>query len=438
MNDPIDTPHVLIVDDQPRNLDALEAMLLPLDCELVRAQSADEALLTLLRHEFAAIVLDIRMPGMSGIELARLIKQRRRSRHIPILFLTAHLVDESDILQGYGAGAVDYLSKPVDAAILRSKVGVFVDLFIKTRALVRLNEALQSEVTERQRAQAALQVANDELERRVQERTAALLRAVGEARASRDEAERQSRLKDEFLASLSHELRTPMNVILGWLATLEEGKPIADVYAAVAVVRRNAQLQAKLIEDLLDMNSLISGNAQLDLMPVDVGLLLQNTIQGLQPAADSKGIRLLASVETPLSPVRGDGRRLQQVLWNLVHNAVKFTTRGGRIEIRVRQTPAVLEIAVQDDGRGISADFLPHVFDRFRQENPLPDGGTSGLGIGLAIARQFVELHGGHLRAASRGLGLGSTFVLELPIPETHAAKIGHAPGGRVGAESAS
>jgi signal transduction histidine kinase len=438
MNDPIDTPHVLIVDDQPRNLDALEAMLLPLDCELVRAQSADEALLTLLRHEFAAIVLDIRMPGMSGIELARLIKQRRRSRHIPILFLTAHLADESDILQGYGAGAVDYLSKPVDAAILRSKVGVFVDLFIKTRALVRLNEALQSEVTERQRAQAALQVANDELERRVQERTAALLRAVGEARASRDEAERQSRLKDEFLASLSHELRTPMNVILGWLATLEEGKPIADVYAAVAVVRRNAQLQAKLIEDLLDMNSLISGNAQLDLMPVDVGLLLQNTIQGLQPAADSKGIRLLASVETPLSPVRGDGRRLQQVLWNLVHNAVKFTTRGGRIEIRVRQTPAVLEIAVQDDGRGISADFLPHVFDRFRQENPLPDGGTSGLGIGLAIARQFVELHGGHLRAASRGLGLGSTFVLELPIPEAHAAKIGHAPGGRFGAESAS
>src|SRR5687767_3119323 len=135
-------------------------MLEPLDCELVRASSADDALLALLRHDFAAIVLDIRMPGMNGIELAKLIKQRKRSHHIPILFLTAHLVEENDVLQGYGAGAVDYLSKPVNGDILRSKVGVFIDLFRKTRALAELNQALQSEVAEREKAQTALLIAN--------------------------------------------------------------------------------------------------------------------------------------------------------------------------------------------------------------------------------------------------------------------------------------
>jgi CheY-like chemotaxis protein len=170
-----ETPKVLIVDDQPRNLDALEAMLEPLGCVLVRAESADEALLSLLRHDFAAIVLDIRMPVMSGIELAKVIKRRKRSEHVPILFLTAHLVEEDDVLRGYGVGGVDYLSKPINAEILRSKVGVFVELFRKTRALAQLNETLESEIARRQEAQDALMRANEELETRVQERTAELL-----------------------------------------------------------------------------------------------------------------------------------------------------------------------------------------------------------------------------------------------------------------------
>ena len=165
---------LLIVDDQPRNLDTLEAMLEPLGCAFVRAQSGDQALLCLLRDDFAAIVLDIRMPGMGGIELATLIKQRKRSRDVPILFLTAHLLDDDDVLRGYGAGAVDYLSKPINADILRSKVGVFVELFRKTRALGRLNDALEREIADRERAQEALRIANQELEARVQERTADL------------------------------------------------------------------------------------------------------------------------------------------------------------------------------------------------------------------------------------------------------------------------
>ena len=165
---------ILIVDDEARNLDALEVMLESSGCTLVRAQSADEALLALLHHEFAAMILDIRMPGMSGIELANLVKQRRRTQDVPILFLTAHLVDEADVLRGYGVGAVDYLSKPINADILRSKVAVFVDLYRKTRALAALNETLQAEVAERQKAQEALEQINQELELRVAERTAAL------------------------------------------------------------------------------------------------------------------------------------------------------------------------------------------------------------------------------------------------------------------------
>ena len=164
-------PKVLIVDDQPRNLDVLEVMLADTGCALVRATSADEALLCLVRNEFAALVLDIRMPGMGGIELATLIKQRKRSQHVPILFLTAHSGNEDEILRGYGVGAVDYLSKPINAEILRSKIGVFVDLYRKTRALAEVNEALKGEVAEREKAQAALQLANHELERRVEERT---------------------------------------------------------------------------------------------------------------------------------------------------------------------------------------------------------------------------------------------------------------------------
>src|SRR5262245_29370995 len=160
-------PKVLIVDDQARNLDVLEVMLEPLGCSFVRAGSADEALLALLRHDFAAIVLDIRMPGMGGLELAALIKQRKRSQHVPILFLTAHAAEEDDVLRAYGVGGVDYLSKPVNAEILRSKVGVFIDLFRKTRALGALNEALEREAARRESAQEALTRVNQELEARV-------------------------------------------------------------------------------------------------------------------------------------------------------------------------------------------------------------------------------------------------------------------------------
>jgi PAS domain S-box-containing protein len=494
------------------------------------------------------------MPDMNGIELAKLIKQRKRSQHVPILFLTAHLVNDEDVLRGYGAGAVDYLSKPINADILRSKVAVFVDTFRKTQALAHLNDALQREIEERERAQAALRAVNAELEHRVQDRTAALTRAhqgvreneerlrmamsiaqvaawewqlatgqmrwstdpealfgfpsgafgderriikmvhpddkmliqdatvkalrsgsyeadyravrpdgsivwiaergrlysdadgermigisrdvtaerqaaqererlLKSERQARDEAESQSRLKDEFLATLSHELRTPMNAILGWLSILESGKPIREIHSALAVIRRNAELQSKLIEDLLDMNRLVSGNVHLEIAPIEIGPLLQTTMQGLGPAAEAKGVQLIASMDTEALRLNGDPRRLQQVLWNLVHNAIKFTPKDGRVEIRVGVYEGHLQLTVQDNGQGILPSFLPHVFEKFRQQDSSTTRAAFGLGLGLSIVKQIVELHGGTIHAMSAGEGLGATFIVRIPTNVASAVR---------------
>ena len=240
-------------------------------------------------------------------------------------------------------------------------------------------------------------------------------RLLKSEREARDESERQSRLKDEFLATLSHELRTPMNAILGWLSILESGKPIREIHSALAVVRRNADLQAKLIDDLLDMSRFLSGNVRLEVGAVDIGALLQTTMQGLQPAADAKRIQLIASVDTGSGQIVGDPRRLQQVMWNLVHNAIKFTPNGGRVEIHVHRGEGQLRMSVQDTGQGISPAFLPHIFERFRQEDSSSTRATSGLGLGLSIAKQIVELHGGTIKVRSLGDGQGTTFTVEVP-----------------------
>jgi signal transduction histidine kinase len=188
------------------------------------------------------------------------------------------------------------------------------------------------------------------------------------------------------------------------------------------VVRRNAQVQARLIEDLLDMNRLMSGNVQLEVSPVDVGRLLQTTIQGLQPAADGNGVQLIASVDSTSGDVRADSKRLQQILWNLVHNAIKFTPPGGRVEIHIHQGDGVLDIIVEDNGRGIGSDFLPYVFERFRQEDTTMSGRTAGLGLGLSISKHLAELHGGTIQAHSAGPGTGATFVVKIPTAQDRAS----------------
>jgi signal transduction histidine kinase len=241
--------------------------------------------------------------------------------------------------------------------------------------------------------------------------------ALTRERRARDEAERQSRIKDEFLATLSHELRTPMNAILGWLSLLERGEGIKDSQHAISVIQRNAQLQAKLIEDLLEMNKLASGTVRLEIAPMDIGAALLAAVESLKPTAEAKHVRVAATVASGLPEIQADARRVQQILWNLLHNAVKFTGADGSVDAAVDRSEGHVRILVKDNGRGIAADFLPYVFDRFRQADPSPGrGATWGLGIGLSIVRYLAELHGGSIQASSPGLNQGSTFILELPV----------------------
>ena len=430
---------ILLVDDEARNLDVLESILGPADYRLVRAQTADEALMALLGGEFAAIVLDIRMPGISGIELAQLIKERKRTRDIPILFLTAHLSDERDVLRGYDVGAVDYLTKPVNPDILRSKIAVFVDLFRKTRALAAANVALENEVLERQRAEEALRQANEELEARVQERTADLTRAFEEKRelleserAARSEAERASRLKDEFLAIVSHELRTPLNAILGWAHILTQSRVDRPEILAQGLdtIVRNARAQAHLIEDLLDMSRIVSGKIRLNLRSVGLAEIVGAAVETITPAAQAKGIRVACSLEGADRMVHGDPERLQQIVLNLLSNSVKFTPEGGRVEVFVEAGDAWAEVAVRDTGQGIRPDFLPNVFAPFSQADSSTTRRHGGLGLGLAVVSHLVELHGGTVRAESPGPGLGSTFAFRIPGPVDGEVPVEKGDGG--------
>jgi signal transduction histidine kinase len=436
---------ILLVDDEPRNLDVLESILGTAGYQLVRAQTADEALMALLDGEFAALVLDIRMPVISGLELAQLIKQRRRTRDIPILFLTAHLSDEVDVLRGYDVGAVDYLTKPVNPDILRSKIAVFAELFRKTRALAAANQALETEVLERQRAEEALRQANEELEARVQERTADLTRInqalrenedrlrqayeekqqlLESERAARAEAERASRLKDDFLATVSHELRTPLNAILGWAQILTQGRNTRPEVAAQGLdaILRNARAQAHLIEDLLDMSRIVSGKIRLDLRTLGLAEIVDSAVGTITPAAQSKSIELDYAVADDAPSVHGDSERLQQILLNLLANAVKFTPEGGRVRISVAVRDSWAEVVISDTGQGIPAHFMPYVFDPFRQADPSPTRRHGGLGLGLAVVEHLVELHGGTVRAESPGEGLGSTFCVRIPLAEAALA----------------
>jgi len=255
--------------------------------------------------------------------------------------------------------------------------------------------------------------------RRIEAEKQALLESE---RAARSEAERASNMKDEFLATLSHELRTPLMAILGWSQLISRpGVKPEDVAQGVDVIQRNARAQSQIIEDLLDMSRIISGKIRLDLQRLDLSVIVQAAVDALRPTAEAKGVRLQAVLD-PLHGVaiNGDASRLQQVLWNLIANAVKFTPRGGRVQVVLERVGSNLEVSVIDTGEGIKADFLPFVFDRFRQADGTTTRTHGGLGLGLSIVRQLVELHGGTVRAVSSGQGCGATFVVSLPITALH------------------
>jgi signal transduction histidine kinase/DNA-binding response OmpR family regulator len=577
--------NILMVDDSPTNLLALEAILQAPDRNLVRAASGDEALRYLLDTDVAVILLDVYMPGIDGLETAALIRGREKSRDIPIIFLTADSTGNRHIARGYSLGAVDYILKPVDADVLRSKVAVFVELFKKTEEikrqakllheknielenanlqrlgkLIELGQELSaerdpkqvlekfcsaardiigaehagvgvlgegaggrtlryychcevcesgddvnaspqasehildqlltegrplrlsetagtleerhlaaprvsmgsflgapilspagahgwlyltnkiaadefSEADERLAGTLATQVAvsyenarlyaetqrhASELQQEVAERKLAeeaRARLLVREQAARAEAERANRTKDEFLATLSHELRTPLTAILGWTHLIRGGNLDASMMArALETIERNARSQSQLIDDLLDVSRIITGKLMLDFRPVELASIIEASVDTVRPMAEAKSILVQPQLRTSHCVVSGDPARLQQVVWNLFSNAVKFTPEGGRVEVGLTCDEQRVELEVSDTGQGISQDFLPYIFDRFRQADGTTTRKHGGLGLGLAIVRHLVELHGGTIRAHSDGDGQGATFTLSLPL----------------------
>jgi signal transduction histidine kinase/ActR/RegA family two-component response regulator len=250
-------------------------------------------------------------------------------------------------------------------------------------------------------------------------------------RTARGEAERASRMKDEFLATLSHELRTPLHAVLGWTQVLRRTPQMSEEVAkGLSTIERNARAQARIIEELLDMSSIISGKVHLKVQQVDLAAIVTATADTVQPAAQAKGVGLQVQLDPHLGPVRGDPDRLQQILWNLMTNAVKFSRRGGQVKTTLAQRNSHLTVTVEDNGEGIDPGFLPHVFDRFRQADASRARSHTGLGLGLSIAKQLVELHGGTIAAHSAGRGAGATFRIELPLgPVPSPAGDLHQPG---------
>jgi signal transduction histidine kinase len=411
---------LLLVDDEERNLDALETILESTGCTLVRANSANAALLALLHNEFAAIILDIKMPGISGFELAQLIKVRRRTQHVPILFLTAYALDEKDVLQAYDVGAVDYITKPINPAILRSKVAVFIDLFRTTQALSNAVEALNLEISQREKVQEELRVSKDELEMRVLERTAALDRANREVQDHADALTEANRRKDEFLATLAHELRNPITPIRYAVEVVKQkNSSTPDLHWALELIERQTQHMARLIDDLLDVNRITRNALELRIERVGLSRVINAAIETSRPLIERSGYELVVRMPAQDVSIDADVVRLAQVFSNLLNNAAKYGKGSGgsdRIYFSAEIVGDTAIVKVADEGVGIDRAMLPLVFEMFTQVGRSLEQSAGGLGIGLALAKRLVEMHGGKIKAFSEGVGKGSQFVVSLPI----------------------
>jgi signal transduction histidine kinase len=402
--------NILIVDDEPRNLQVLESVLDDPDYRLVRALSGDEALLALMAEEFAVLVLDVRMPGMTGFELAALVKERKKTARIPIIFLTAYYNEDQHILEGYGTGAVDYLHKPVNASVLRSKVQVFAELYKKSRELEGANRMLQAEVAERRRAEWRLSELNESLDRRVKERTV-------ELEASEARLMDASRRKDEFLATLAHELRNPLAPVRNAAQLLRlKGAGPKEVAWATELIERQLRSMTRLIDDLMDVSRINQNRIDLRREIVPLSDILADAFETIQPQVD--GARHELTVAQPAGKlfVDADRTRLAQAFTNLLSNAVKYMDPGGRIDVRVTTEEQWATVAIKDHGIGIQPHRLQTVFEMFSQEESALSRSRGGLGIGLSLTQRLVQMHGGTVRAHSDGPGSGSEFFVRLPL----------------------
>jgi signal transduction histidine kinase/DNA-binding response OmpR family regulator len=586
--------NILMVDDSATNLMALETILAAPGRSLIRTESGEEALRYLLDNEAAVVLLDVYMPGIDGLETAELIRRREKLRDVPIIFLTANSTGIRHLSRGYSLGAVDYIVKPVDPEILRSKVAVFVDLYKKNREIeyqaellreknrelenanlarlkmlidlghelttehdpnqvlvkfcraarrivnaeeaavggldtdgqtihyffhcgeqietvlptdipglvqrsldqlvaerrtLRLSEADDlfmeeapasdavrsflgapimaakgvsgwvylvnkkgadefNEADERLAATLATQVAvayeNARLYTEAQNHADALRMEVAERKqaeqeraqmlvreqAARAEAEKANQTKDEFLATLSHELRTPLTAILGWSHLMRMQQLTGQEFGhAIETIERSARSQSQLIDDLLDVSRIVTGKLELELSTVNFSEVVTSAVNSVQLAFATKEVDLAVSVE-PSCVLLGDASRLQQILWNLMNNALKFTPKQGNVSVTATRSDATIRLSVSDTGKGIPPNFQPYIFDRFRQADGSTTREYGGLGLGLAIVRHLVELHSGTIEVMSEGEGRGTTFIVILPL-----ATLSRSGNGKVGAE---
>ena len=383
MADPL---RVLLVDDDDVDRLAVTRLLrrTHFDAAVHECTEPAAALAAAASGGFDCVLLDYNLPGTDGLSFLR--ELRARSETVPVIALTGQGGEEIAV-ELMKAGAADYINK-------------------NTLSLERLERSLRY----------ALALHRSEEERRL---------LLQREQRAREEAQAANRAKDEFLATLSHELRTPLNAILGWSRLLVGGSLNAETARrAIEIIDRNTRLQAQLIEDLLDISRIITGKLRLDLRVVPVHQVVEGALESVRPTADVRHVQLQSDISPGADAVLCDQARMQQVVWNLLTNAIKFTPDGGIVRVAVRREDAAVAIEVSDSGAGIDPEFLPHVFDRFRQQDGASTRAHGGLGLGLSIVRHLVELHGGTVEAKSAGSGLGATFTVRVPLAPVRAGQI--------------
>ena len=385
---------VLIVDDSPEDCEVYRRYLLgseEYEYTVVSTGLAREGLALHQQYQPDVVLLDYRMPDLDGLEFLVQLKAQTHQDILPVVMITGR-GSEAIAVQSMKIGAQDY--------VVKEQV---------------TSESLQSTVN------GAIEIVQIRLQ---------LLWQIELEQLARAEAETANRIKDEFLAVLSHELRSPLNPILGWSKLLQTHKlDEAKTAQALTTIERNAKLQAELIEDLLDISRILQGKLSLNICPLDLAITTRAATETVRLAAEAKSIEIEMHLDAEMGQVLGDETRLQQVVWNLLSNAVKFTPVGGRVMLRLEAVGNRAQITIVDEGQGIPADFLPYVFDYFRQADGSTTRSFGGLGLGLAIVRHLVELHGGAVWAESCGEGLGATFTVRLPLmPIQPAVKLNAKP----------